>query len=180
MNTARPIVGLCGPALSGKDTLAKCLLRRGWYHGAFAAAVKRDLEPALGRPFVSLTPAEKEFWRPLMVCYAELRRKRNAAHWIGELQAHLCMRVEPRRPVVITDVRYANEIEWIRRQGGLVVLLLRPGITAANPVEKRHLVACAKLIPAGNTIINVGPVSGGRKCLLELVRRHYGKVVRYV
>lgn len=180
MSGRRMIVGLCGAALSGKDTLAKALISRGWYRGAFADKLKEQCEPTIGKSFVAMSPAEKEFWRPLLVTVGELRRKQNPNYWIDEMQSHLWQHVEPGRPVVVTDVRYTNEVQWIQRQGGVVALLIRPGVAAANAVEERNLVACAKLIHRSTTILNVGPVSGGRKCLIELVRRHYGKVVRYV
>lgn len=180
MSGGRMIVGLCGPARSGKDTLAKALMSRGWFRGAFADKLKEECEKLIGKPFVGMTPAEKEFWRPLHVCVGELRRRQRASYWIDALQSELTAKVDPHRPVVVTDVRYANEVQWIQRQGGVVVLLIRPGFAAANAVEERSLIACTKLIPRSNTILNAGPVAGGRKCLLELVRHHYGKVVRYV
>ena len=40
--------------------------------------------------------------------------------------------------VVITDVRQANEIDWIRSQGGMVGLVTRPGVGPANAYEEQH------------------------------------------
>jgi hypothetical protein len=177
MITGRPIVGLCGYARSGKDTLAKALTSRGWERVAFADALKADLEKALGKPFAGMTAGEKEHWRPLMVEYGRARRAQHSQYWIIHAAAHIAAHLAPAHPVVITDVRYRNEAEWIHEQGGLVVRLLR-GVPA-NEEEEDSIAALCRVIPRSCEISNLGTIDGGRRALLLAVRRHYGKVPKY-
>lgn len=146
------IVGLCGYARSGKDTAALGLVSRGWKRAAFADALKKDVFTALAKSYSEehpwavapelpserwlKDPERKEGLRPLLVEYGRAMRKISSGHWIARLDKAL----NPRGDYVITDVRYFNEVKWVRDNGGVVVLVDRPGVGPANDEEERSFV----------------------------------------
>lgn len=169
------LVGFSGYARSGKDTAARALLSRGWTRLAFADALKDDLRRMTRRAlFEAGTPATDEFldaWdvenkelvRPLMVEHGRLMRLRDPGHWIRRAEAAM-----PAGDVAVTDVRYADEVSWIRRRGGIVVEIIRPGVTAANAEEAESL----KALSPDTTVINSRTVEELHRQVLAAV---YGR-----
>ncbi len=45
--------------------------------------------------------------------------------------------------VVVSDARYSNEAEHIQRMGGLVIMIVRPGVEAADDTEARNVARVA-------------------------------------
>ena len=104
---------------------------------SFADHMKADLSDVRG-----LTGGGKEPLRPLYQTYAEIAKKLHGQnYWIDRLKYFLehCQH-EPGDTYILTDVRYPYEANWVRDQGGLVVLVERPGrlpdpATSAHPSE---------------------------------------------
>ena len=64
-----------------------------------------------------------------------------AGFWVRTLATRVAgLRVQGRRLFVVSDVRFANEAEWIRGQGGEVWLIDRPGLA---PV-RQHVSECVQ------------------------------------
>ncbi|MET9642539.1 DNA cytosine methyltransferase [Streptomyces syringium] len=143
---AAPLIGIAGAARAGKDTAAQALAaldgERTWQRRAFADPIKRFLY-ALNPMIDSVETAEpdglaqevdkhgwervKDFsWdlRGLMQrCGTEAGRTVLGEDvWVRALFNDL----EPDAPTVITDVRFPNEAEEIRKRGGIVIKLVRP------------------------------------------------------
>ena len=74
----------------------------------------------------------------------------------------------PAGDVAVTDVRYADEVSWIHRCGGIVVEIVRPGVTAANAEEAESL----KAVSPDATIINSRTVEELHRQVLAAV---YGR-----
>jgi hypothetical protein len=68
--------------------------------------------------------------------------------------------------VVVTDVRFANEAEWIRSQGGLLINIVRPGYGAVNNHASEAVQECDVIIN------NDSDVSTLLARLEEVVRQH--------
>lgn len=62
--------------------------------------------------------------------------------WIRRHEKHLRDRglIEANRPVIVDDVRYPNEAEWVRDVGGVVVGVDRPGHGGVDDHESERLV----------------------------------------
>lgn len=137
----KPIVGFVGYARSGKDTAAQVLLDNGWKRMAFADQLKLDVERIVGCPLAGpgANPVDKEFWRPLLVEYGRLRRKQHPDYWVWQVEANLRMTAAPGDRVVLTDVRYKNECEWILNRGGILIYVERPGVGPANSEEAESI-----------------------------------------
>ena len=171
--TPRRIVGLCGYARAGKDTVAQALVDRGWARVGFADALKADLEAAIGKPFAAMPATEKELWRPTMVAYGEARRRQWADYWIARAVDTIQNRYAPSHPIVITDVRYVNELDWIRRCGG-VVLYVERELLPANSEEEMSIRKCLDRIYPVDWLYNFTSVEAARERLIMAVENHYG------
>ena len=145
------LLGLCGYAGCGKDTAAQVLIDE--YHFqrvAFADPIKQALLTL--NPFVP-TPDAKGFQRisefsegrdwAAVKEYPEVRRLmqiigtevgRNlfdADIWVKLAEAKLASTLSV-GDTVITDVRFPNEARLIKKHGGLLIRIDRPGFGAVN------------------------------------------------
>lgn len=139
------LIGLAGLARSGKDTAAEVLARElELYRHAFADPIKRMLEQVFGDNFVA---GNRERIEPISgVSYRKLMQTLGT-EWGRNIQPDLWTRVAkakwvwvkdqarisenlggpdlglgwPHKGMVISDVRFDNEAEWIRSDGGIII-----------------------------------------------------------
>lgn len=111
-------VALLGRAGSGKTTLADALVEAKVMDArhSFAAALKRDLNK-LG------VKKDQPYARDVMIAYGQNRRAVSTDWWIERLRFDLFGEFAG---VVIDDVRFPNELAFLRDQGFLVVRLIAP------------------------------------------------------
>jgi len=118
------LVGLSGFAEAGKDEVAQILRKYGWTRVAFADPLKKvatDMgwsgkKDDTGRRLLQrLGIAAREYLDPDVWVVAGERLIESA-----------------RGPVVITDVRFPNELFMVRRRGGIMIRITRPGKSAVN------------------------------------------------
>jgi len=151
------IIGISGYARSGKDTFysrsALHLKSRKLdsVRYAFADALKEELDGLLkeyvGISAFSEKDKEKEIIRPLLVTYGtELRRKLNPNCWIEKIQDRVLSDAKQGKYVFITDVRFENEAQWIKNQGGKMVYIEREKTKPANSEEHRQNVLMKKYL----------------------------------
>jgi hypothetical protein len=126
------LIGLCGYARSGKDTVAKALVKKlGFKRISFADTLKEDLNEFFRVQvfedltkfetelefdqidFVSpATPEIKETLRPYMIWFGEKMKEINGVHhWTNRAFSKI---EESDKKLVVTDVRRLNEIEIFR------------------------------------------------------------------
>lgn len=150
MNELPKIIGIGGCAGVGKDTVGKsiitysaAILNKGYRRIAFADKVKEELEDfttsRFGFSCLNATREQKEIIRGLIVGYAESKRKQNPEYWIYQIKKSVSDCLANNIGVVITDVRYKNEVEYIQKSGGKVIFLKRKGIEPPNEAEKASL-----------------------------------------
>ena len=142
------IVGMMGYAQSGKDTVAARLVaEHGFRRYAFADALKRV---ALGiDPIVSVlddftrvhlsdvvdqygweaAKRAPEVRRVLQHTGMVIRDTLGADTWVKEVTRKF---YAEDMPIVVTDVRFPNEVDAIRRKGGILVRVVRPGTGPVN------------------------------------------------
>jgi hypothetical protein len=134
------MIGLCGFARSGKDTAA--IGMAGYVRKAFADALKVEAAAYCMSVYrinpMRCTPEEKEAIRWFLVGHGRARRLQHPDYWIEAMESSLPHAL-PRSMIVVTDVRYANECEWIERNGGRVVMIIRPGVVAARDEERESI-----------------------------------------
>lgn len=147
------LIGLAGLARSGKDTAASVLARElGLYRYAFADPIKRMLEQVFGNNFVDgdrerIEPISGVSYRKLMQTLGTewgrniqpdlwTRVAKAKWEWVKEgcpvdhsqsiLQNVVMGALDQHSGMVISDVRFDNEAEWIRSEGGIIVHVDRP------------------------------------------------------
>ena len=142
------IIGLSGYARSGKDTVAKYLVEsHGFKRVAFADAIRNMLLDV--NPYIGFGPSNSSHttladlvaavgWEGAKEHY-EVRRLLqdlgvSARQYIGE---DVWIKAALRTPssgenIVITDVRFTNEADAIKKLGGRIWRIIRPGVEAVN------------------------------------------------
>ena len=181
------LVGITGLAGSGKDALGAALCSRtGALRLAFADPLKRaamDLwglkyeqcwgtEKEIVDPRWGLTPrvilqrfgtevvrsVHAETWtRRLLDDMAEARRG-----WVWGLESSTWQlrKGEAKRHFVVCDVRFVNEAAALRRQGGVIVRVERPGLVASDHASETEQAEIA----VDTTVMNDGRLEDlGRK-----------------
>jgi len=125
-----PLLGLTGFAKAGKDTFADALVQDGWTRVAFAdplKAIAKDIgwngeKDDYGRVLLqNLGVAVRDHLRP--------------EAWVTSGEDAI---EAANGPVVVTDVRFLNEIEMVHRRGGKIIRIDRPGVQAANAHVSEH------------------------------------------
>jgi hypothetical protein len=153
----KKLIGIAGYARSGKDTFfarsAKYLNDNGLEakRYAFADALKSEVDSLLteytGISAFTEKDSEKEIVRPLLVTYGtEIRRKLNPNCWIEKITPSVGEDLDKGKYVFITDVRFENEAQWIKSQGGLMVYIEREGIKPANHEEHTQNIRMKKYL----------------------------------
>ena len=138
------IYGICGPAESGKDTIARLIQEREprTTTMSFAHPVKVALSAMLG---VRIEAWEDRDWkegidpatgvqrRKMAQAFAQAMRVLDQNFWIKKLNAK-----RTDTAVIISDVRYQNEADWIRQEGGVIIgrPLRKSGTSASDHISE--------------------------------------------
>lgn len=155
------LIGLTGKARSGKDTVANYLRdRHGFEVLTLARPLKHGLQAMLGLTEEHTDGELKEQvidW--LGVSTRELMQTLGTEWGRTHVASDVWLRVLARnyekikdRNVVVSDIRFENEAEWVRRQGGWVVSVQRE-IEGVRPHESENGISHCDL-----TIENSGTI----------------------
>ena len=120
------LIGIAGKKRSGKDTAAKYikeLLGPQCQILHFADALKLEVADVC---LVSLKEIEenKEIFRPMLQWWGtEFRKKyqKDETYWIEKLDE----KIIPNWINIIADVRFPEEVDYIKRNGGIVINVIR-------------------------------------------------------
>lgn len=153
------LIGIAGPAGSGKDTVANyiCAYYTGFVKLSFATPIKYMLEKGLGFTEAQLHGRDKEKIDPRFGKSARYIMQTLGTEWGRDL-IHpdiwvICLEAFLRKNTVIADVRFENEAKFIREKKGLLIHLERShkGIGKSHASEK-----ALTLKPGELTIFNEG------------------------
>ncbi len=126
------IIGISGVARSGKDTLAngfvKILKEIGVKSKRLALAdelkseCRSFIKKTLNIDVLNMTDDEKKIVRPFLVFWGtHMRRKADENCWIKALEN----RRKPDTLTIVSDIRYQNEADWIKENGGFLIHIAR-------------------------------------------------------
>jgi len=204
MKRLKPLVGICGPAGSGKDTLAEGISAIDVYFVYhFADPIKAAINVMFGFGPVNWTDRD---WKEEPIPWLE-RTPRGGHDWENRnpsprylaqtlgtewgrdiIDQHIWLKIAQQKfarvnttarmesgrimglGMIIPDVRFNNEAQWIKTAGGLLLQVERPGQEIIS--ENSHA-SEAGIDPAlvDHVIVNDGPpskmVMEGRKLLWE-------------
>ena len=134
------IIGITGFKHVGKSTAAKYLESKGFTRHNFKDAMVQEIKdnfPALLKALAihhnltidELFKEKPPLMRTLMQNYGtDVRRKENPRYWAGQWEQALC----PELNTVADDVRFLNEAEAVKREGGIIIRLERDGVTTGG------------------------------------------------
>jgi len=139
------IIGIGGNARSGKDTLGSYFLKILADQGikaktySFANELKKSVDDFLIREIgisaFTEDEGEKKIIRPFLVFWGtDIMRKINDNVWVEKIEPLMY----DSHVNIITDLRFINELNWIKEHKGLSVLIKREGIEPANEYEKTN------------------------------------------
>jgi len=143
MSLEYKIIGIAGNARSGKDTLGEnfetILLDQGIKSQrlSFAYELRKSVDKFLieqtGISAFTKDKKEKDLIRPFLVCWGtDIMRSINNNIWVEKIESSLKDDVVN----IITDLRFPNELDWIKKQKGFSVMIKRQGVEPANEYEK--------------------------------------------
>lgn len=169
------LIGLVGRAGAGKDTAAAALAPLGYHRVAFADALKQvayDADPVVeygagGDESVRLSylvdmlgwdraKREHEDVRAFLQNLGVAMRDAQPGIWVHIGMAKAALLRADGRHVVITDVRFEDEVQAVRDAGGLVVRIDRPGGTADG--DGGHVSEQVERLDVNLAIVNDGTV----------------------
>jgi len=144
------LIGISGPARSGKDTLGDSIMSILEEWGvkcqklSFANELKKEtddfLKEKIGISSFTQDDDEKKIIRPFLVTWGtHVRRKLDQDVWIKSIQHLLSDKIV----TIISDVRFDNELDWVKKSGGSSVFVERHDadgvlIPPANKDEEEH------------------------------------------
>lgn len=136
MSYPKTIIGLAGRARSGKTTVARQLCAKGFHELAFADPIVDALTMIFDVPSEYRTSKKEHSLPGFNFSYRKAtqtlgtdwgRRMLDPDLWIQVLANRIQMVADDSDCIVISDVRFENEAQWIRSQGGEVWHIVRPG-----------------------------------------------------
>ena len=117
------VLGICGIASAGKDSLYNLLSQRiNCKRVALADQLRREINPFIidkfGIDLFNCSREEKDLVRPLLVEYGRIKRRQtDGRYFIEKVDSYVRGLVTP---VVITDIRYnsweRDEVHWIKNE----------------------------------------------------------------
>jgi len=126
------LYGVSGVARSGKDTFGiylKKLLNANNRPAellSFAQSLKKDIDPFLkekvGISAFTQKTEEKAVIRPLLVAYGMTMRTIDENYWIKKIAKSLIENLSKDVASIITDVRFANEVRFIKTHADACVV----------------------------------------------------------
>lgn len=136
------ILGFGSIAQVGKDFAASVIgSRYSAKRVAFADALKADLAPLFevnGFDYAECQTFKKDMIRPLLVSYGETMRKLRPDIWIDRAMSKVqgLLSANGVEVIVVSDVRYPNEVDRIKALGGYYVHIVSEK-EPANDVERQ-------------------------------------------
>lgn len=174
------LIGLTGLAGSGKDTVREMLEQDHDFDGIAFADPIRDMLGALldsmevSRAWMVARDLKEQDIPQLGVSYRKMAqalgtewgRALNSNMWLDIAAAKIKACQQYGNPgVVISDVRFANEANWIKSQGGVIWKILRPGV---EPVRE-HVSEQLTELPYDYVIDNHGTIDDLRHAVTSAV-----------
>ena len=131
-NLDKKIIAIAGNARSGKDTLGRYISQILNDHGistslnSFAKALKSEVDPLLtksvGISAFTENSDEKKIIRDFLVFWgSDFRRRLDENVWIKELEKSY----DGKSILIVTDLRFENELKWVRENNGIVLFISR-------------------------------------------------------
>ena len=159
------IIGIMGRKGSGKDTffshLALSAGTKTIRRLAFADPLKEEVSKAMGVPVEWIEERKNQWWMRtiLQIWGTEFRREHFGEHyWIDKMRQQIKRVSLSSDIVVLTDVRFKNEADFVINNGGVLIRVVRPKTLWQRFTDlfKRHHASEVSVdsVPAHVTVAN--------------------------
>lgn len=134
------LIGFSGKAGAGKTTLAEFLIDEFHFKKlSFAKAVKEH-----GIKYFGLTEEDIKKKPPVTRQILQgignyIREEFDKDYWINSLEPNPVYLLDNGISVVIDDVRFKNEADYIKKMGGIMIRIERPGVKKMNHPSETEL-----------------------------------------
>ena len=122
------IIGVSGKATSGKDYVSNLLITElrdtSIIKLSLADSLKEELAKELDISLDHLYNQNKYQYRERLISYGKEERSKNINIWIEKLVEKF--NKNPTEILIIPDIRFPNEAEFIRAHKGLIIRIQRP------------------------------------------------------
>lgn len=176
------IIGLVGRRRAGKDTAALALTEQGYHIAKFAGALKGMIRTLLAYQGADADTIERLIEGDLKETpthYLGGRSTRHAMQTLGtewgrdliarNLWVRCCIEhIKQYDKVVISDVRFSNEVEAVKAVGGTIVRISRANGTADSHISEAEIDS----LPADFEIANDGTIEDLQKRIVTLTKNH--------
>jgi hypothetical protein len=168
MATEKIIIGITGKKRHGKDTLGDLLIsKKNFIKFAFADPLKLACKEIFNFSDEQLYGNDKEieddFWKitPRQILqYVGTELFRNQiGNILPETKENIWIKVMEKKvesskedKIVITDVRFPNEVEMVKKLGGIVIKVVRPSLSIQEHSE--HISEAIDQLDVDFTVIN--------------------------
>ena len=129
------ILGIAGKKQSGKDTFADYVIQNA--RGLVAKIhlsdpLKDEVAQLLAIPRQRIDN-EKAYFRPLLQWYGTEWKRGQFGNdcWIKKLEKKVLL--SNANIIIIPDIRFANEVDWVRHMGGTIIKMERLGAADNDP-----------------------------------------------
>lgn len=176
-----PIIGICGPAGCGKGTAADYISAYYGYRGtSFATPLRKAVAEifSLPRDLVFTEIREKkegiiEFWglslrQMLQGIGTEVARTVHKEVWIKNMELRTKEYRDLNMGIVIDDMRFDNEAQWVRDNGGKVIHMTGPTDKDGTKHTEHASEAGVEKKPEDIVLVNNGTVAA-LKSTLDLI-----------
>lgn len=169
-----PLIGIAGKARSGKDTVANFAVAAiGGYRYSFAEPIRAMLAPLGVNMNDPYWQARKEDIIPALGVSPRRMMQTLGTEWGRQLinpdlwliMAHQRL-LQSGPGMIVSDVRFNNEADWVRRQGGLIIHVFRPDAETVEPHSSEQGVA---LHDSDVRLFNSGTLEELQSCVRELL-----------
>lgn len=175
------VIGISGSRCVGKDTFYNVLykLNNRFKRYAFADALKYDLHPLIQTQFnidlFNIRPYDKEVIRPIMVSYGTAWRTFDKNHWVKKVYNQIENEYAYEKTIVpvITDLRYDNELQFLKDKYGEKFLHIHISRLYGPEPTEEELESISAIIHLADVHITWGNNSEQEK--MNIVRKIYDK-----
>jgi hypothetical protein len=123
----KKLIAFCGRKYSGKSSAAVCLQNHigpSCYVFSFADEIKTQVAKIFG-PY---DPKKKDVLRPVYQSVGESAKQLFGLHiWVDQVASKIKKLEDTQAVIVIDDLRFPFERDWVKSMGGEVWRIIRPG-----------------------------------------------------
>lgn len=167
------LIAFVGRKFSGKSTAAKHT-RNTHEKSSALESLATPIKAHVKKIFGPLEETPKEILRPVMQTLGEaLKQKFGKTIFVDELHYRTTITEDPVDLVVIDDVRFDFEADYVRNQGGYVIRIIRPSTDDSGDTHVSE--TSMDNIQADATIIN----DAGLEVFLQRVTNTLGRLRDY-